>query len=181
MNAEEYRKHCRSSTIARYEDFKIHPEDQKIIQQIAAEISTKETPIVESPPVPPYIFEICQVIDCIRSSHNIEKTHKQDRLKSLKNQILEEVFKVSSSPTRTKKEKKIKKVNNSIRKLSKKVVKVSSCRAKSKIPDCKTKKPVLTNSKIRKPHYRSMNLPKLSSRSIRTGSSNIEYKPSFLV
>ena len=67
MNAHDRRKHYRSSTINRYEDFEMYPEDQKKHQEILGELSTKETPVQQTPDYELYLYEMSQIQDNIQN------------------------------------------------------------------------------------------------------------------
>lgn len=178
MNHGDYRKHNRGTTIIRYEDFNIHPEDQKKIDSLAEETSTKETPLQETPLISNFCSEMHKILESIQNRLRLEQNSRLEKQKSLRNKIIEEFFKSDSSPT---KKKKLKKSNNSISKFPKKPGKIVQNRSKMKITEINPKKPVCAVPKLSKNIHRSMNLPKLSLRSIRTGSSNSDFKPSFLV
>jgi hypothetical protein len=164
MKTDDYRKHYRSTTITQYEDFEIRPEDQKKIDESPGELSTKETPIQDGSNEPLYIFEIRNAIETISNDIKLELNSKLERLKGIKNLILEEFFRLSSSSLKKKKNKK---PNKSIGKLPKKALKLVPSRSKVKLLELNTKKPALATIKQKNPHIQSMNLPKLSSREIK--------------
>ena len=178
MNAENYRKHYRGTTITRYEDFKINPEDQKKIEEITAEQSTKETPTQDNPLVPEFLIEIRQIIESIQNQYKLAQNYRLYKEKSLRNKILEEYFKNSLSQS----DKKIKRKasNNSITKAPKKKLAHTTSRSKLKVFETKGKQKVLVIPKVSHGIYSSVNLPKLSSRNAR-GSINSELKANFLV
>ncbi|OMJ70360.1 hypothetical protein SteCoe_31669 [Stentor coeruleus] len=210
MNPQDYRRHCRSSTINCYEDFQIYTDDHKKIQE-NLDLSTKETPMQETPiheayqyqiknqmdfiplantsinfgiqknvMMQAYLHEMVEILESIQNRLKLEQNCKEEKNKCLRNQVLEAFFKVSSSPLANGK-KKNRKSNNSIGKGTKKTAKILSGRAKGKISEPKIKKLSGLSPKLKNPHCTSMNFPKLSSRSVRVPSSNSEFKPSFLV
>ena len=179
MNAENYRKHYRCTTITRYEDFKIRPEDQKIIEEIAAELSTKETPVQSTPLEPDFLIEIRQIIESIQNRYKLEQNSRQYKQKSLRNRILEEYFK--NCLTLSEKKSKRKASNTSITKIPKKKLTQTISRSKLKSSESKPKKKALATTKSSHGIYRSMNLPKLPPKNGRIGSSNSDLKVNFLV
>lgn len=179
MNPQEHRRHCRSSTLNCYEDFQIYTEDHKKIQE-NLELSTKETPMQQTPVYEAYLHEMAQILESIQNRLKLERNCKEEKSKCLRNQVLEAFFKVSNSPLLNGK-KKTRKSNNSIGKGTKKTAKILSGRSKGKISEPKIKKLSGLSPKLKNPHCTSMNLPKLSARSARIASSNSEFKPSFLV
>ncbi|OMJ79918.1 hypothetical protein SteCoe_19948 [Stentor coeruleus] len=179
MNPQEYQRHCRTSTINRYEDFQIYTEDHKKIQE-NLELSTKETPMHQTPVCEAYLHEMVQILESIQNRLKLEQNCKEEKNKCLRNQVLEAFFKVSNSPPQNRK-KKSRKYNNSIGKGIKKTAKISSGHSKGKISDPKIKKLSGLSPKLKNPHCSSMNLLKLSARSLKVPPSNSEFKPSFLV
>ena len=180
MNPLESRGHYRSSTINRYEDFKIRQEDEEKIKESAVDISTKETPLQETPIISPYYLELISIMESIQNRIKLEHICKIEKKKSLRSQILEELFKHSSSVS-VKISKKTKRENASIGKISKKVLKITPSKSKNKLSEGKAKKSYPLVPKIKGIHCRSVNLPKLPAKTLRNGSTNLDYKPSFLV
>ncbi|OMJ68217.1 hypothetical protein SteCoe_34400 [Stentor coeruleus] len=180
MIKKENKKHYRSSTINRYEDFDIYTEDKKIIQENLADLSTKETPVQQTPVYETYHYEMSQIQDSIQNRLKLELNCKEEKNKCLRDQVLQVFFKVSV-PQITLEKKKNGKSNTSIGKLAKKTKKITSERYKGKVSDLKVKTKSATSLKKKNPHCKSVNLPKVSVKSRRSGFSNIELKPSFLV
>lgn len=180
MIKKENKKHYRSSTINRYEDFEIYTEDKKRIQENLADLSTKETPIQQTPVYETYNYEMNQIQDSIQNRLKLELNCKEEKSKCLRNQVLQVFFKVSVSQI-TLGKKKNRKPNNSIGKLAKKTKKITTARHRGKVSDPKSKIQSDIAIKKKNPHCKSLNLPKASAKSRRSGFSNIELKPSFLV
>ncbi|OMJ83255.1 hypothetical protein SteCoe_15843 [Stentor coeruleus] len=180
MNAQNKHKHYRSSTINRYEDFEMYPEDQKKSQEILGDLSTKETPVQQTPDYEIYLYEMSQIHENIQNCLKQEQNYKEQRSKSLRNKVLEAFFNVSSSPLKIRK-KKIRKPNNSIGKITKRTLKTDLGRSKRKLSDNKSKKIASLAPKLKNPHCKSLNLPQITVRTMRTGSSNSDFKSSVLV
>jgi hypothetical protein len=180
MIASEPRGHYRSSTINRYEDFHIKPEDEQQIKESIFDPSTKETPINDTPIAAEFQTDILKIIEGIKNRIKLEQISMQEKKKGLRNMLLEDFFK-NATPSVMRGKKKGKRPNMSIGKGMKKVMKITPSKSKGKLGEGKMKKTKSFVPSIRDSHHKSSNVPKLPAKTLRNGSTNLDYKPSFLV
>ena len=184
MQSENLRKHNRNKGIARYDDFQMHPEDKKIVEQCFAEQSTNLSNAI-SPIDLLIVSDLNKIIDNIKATIELERLSRANRSKKLRDQVLLQFFdprnSISSNKGNTQISRKNEKVSNaSAEKIIKRSDKKKTGSISKRRIEGKNKK-VLLPSCTKKYKFRSMNLPLVLQKAERKTSGSIEFKPNFLV